>query len=372
MKKLKLFIILPLIACIFCGCWDQKIYEKIGFMLSIGVDESPNGLALTYISPLIDPEQPGKLVEIAKAEDMTLTREARERGRFTTSKSIEAGTVQHYLVSSAIAANGMDDLLSIFEREAIDSIQPYVIVVDGSPRELLEKAAKFKNKPRASNYIKELLEHSIESSYAPETRIYNYDINYFSGTTDSIMPIIKSEPEQIRITGSALFHKDKMVGRITQRETSILLALMGKMKTTGYSCKTIDNLDVDSKKIIGVAVALKKPKRKIKITIENGKPIVNISLNFIGACDEGKWGLDFNDEKTKTMLENKIAANIKDDCTLVLDKCQRAGSDPIGIGEILRSKYPNYWAKTTWLEAYENTVFKVDVKVHIDSHGLIN
>ena len=55
------------------------------------------------------------------------------------------------------------------------------------------------------------------------------------------MPMIKLEPEQVRVIGAALFHKDKMAGKITTRETSILLALMGKMKTTQYECKTIDS-----------------------------------------------------------------------------------------------------------------------------------
>lgn len=69
--------------------------------------------------------------------------------------------------------------------------------------------------------------------------------------------------------------------------------------------------------------------------------------------------------------QSKIASNIKDDCMLVLRKCQESGSDPIGIGEKLRANYPDYWGKTTWLYSYQDMTFNVDVKVHVTSHGLI-
>ena len=371
MKKLKILLILPLIVCILTGCWDQKIYERIGFMLEVGVENAPNGLAVTYASPFIDPDQPGKMIEVTKIDGVTLTREAREKVRLSTSKKLEAGMLQNYLISSELATSGINDLISIFERVADNPIQPYLVIVDGSPRELLSSIREFKNKSKPAVYLKELIDNGVESSYIPDTRIYSYDINYFSGAIDSILPMIKLKSEEVEITGSALFHKDKMVDSINTRQTSMLLALMGKMKITEYICKTINNMDINSNELNGVAVLLKHPKRKIKVTLDNGRPIVNISLSFKSTCNEGKWELDFKNQEIKTNIESKIAANIRDDCMLVLDECQKSGSDPIGIGDILRANYPDYWDKTTWLDAYQNTIFKVDVKVHVDSHGLI-
>jgi len=248
----------------------------------------------------------------------------------------------------------------------------YLVIVDGSPRKLLSSVSEFKSKPRSDTYLKSLIESGVESSYIPETRISNYDISYFSGAIDPILPMIKLGPEQVEVTGSALFHKDKMVGSINTRETSMLLSLMGEMKSTEYICKIIDNTDVGSHKLVGMAVSLRPPKRKIKVTLENGRPIVNISLSFEGSCHDSKWGIDFKNQEIKDDIESKIATNIKKDCMLVLEKCQKAGSDPIGIGDKLRANYSNYWDKTTWLQAYQDTVFNVDVKIHVDSHGLIN
>lgn len=372
MKKIKVFIILPLLLCTITGCWDQKVYEEIGFILSAGIEESPNGLSLTYISPLIEPENLSKLSEIATGEDVTLAREGTEKARLTTSRNIEGGIVQQFIFSSKIAQTGIDDLLTIFERESINPVQPHLIIMDGSPRDLFKTVLDFKNKPRPSIYLRELLRDAIASSYIPDTRVYNYHINYFSGGTDSIVPMIKLEPEHIKVTGSALLHIDKMVGKIDVRQTSMLLALMGKMKRTQYISKTIDESSTDKSKLLGIAVTLKKAKRKINISMENSSPKVNLSLEFKAVCDEGKWGLDFADQKTKNKIEKDIENNIKDDCMMVLNYCQQTGSDPIGIGDLLRANYPDYWKKTTWLDAYQAAIFNLSIVIHIENHGLIN
>lgn len=371
MKKLKLMIILLLIACIFTGCWDQNIFEKIGFILELGVESNPNGLSATYVSPLIAPDESGKVISIEKIDGVTLLREAREKAKLSSSKKLEAGVLDHILFSSELAASGIDDILTVLDREADNPTQTYLVIVDGSPRKLLSSISEFKTRPRSDIYLKSLIESGIESSYIPDTAIHDYDINLFSGTIDLIAPMMKLGNEKVELTGSALFHKDKMVGSINTRETSILLSLMGKKKPTEYICKTIDNTEDSSHKAVGMAVMLKDAKRKIKVTLENGRPIVNISLSYKARCDDSKWGLDFTKKEVKANIESKISENIKDDCLMVLEKCQKAGSDPMGIGDILRANYPNYWSNTTWLKAYQDAIFNVDVKLHINSHGLI-
>ncbi|MFL0269201.1 Ger(x)C family spore germination protein [Candidatus Clostridium radicumherbarum] len=371
MKKLKLLIILPLIACIFTGCWDQKILEKIGFNLELGVESNPNGLSVSYVSPLIAPDESGKIISIEKLDGVSTLREAREKAKLSSSKKVESGVLDHILFSSELAASGLDDILSVLEREADDPTQSYLVIVDGSPRKLLSSISEFKTKPRSDIYLKSLIESGIESSYIPDTAVHDYDINLFSGTIDLIVPMMKLGNEEVELTGSALFHKDKMVGSINIRETSILLSLMGKKKPMEYICKTVDNTEVSSHKLVGMAVTLKDAKRKIKVTLENGRPIVNISLSYKARCDDARWGIDFTNKEIKANIESKIAENIKDDSMMVLDKCQKAGSDPMGIGDILRANYPNYWSNTTWLKAYQDATFNVDVKLHINSHGLI-
>lgn len=371
MKKLKLLIILTLITCIFSGCWDQKIFEKVGFILELGVESNPNGLSATYVSPLIAPDESGKVISIEKIDGVTLLREAREKAKLSSSKKLEAGVLDHILFSSELAASGIDDVLTVLERDADNPVQTYLVIVDGSPRKLLSSISEFKSRPRSDIYLKSLIESGIESSYIPDTAVYKYHINFFSGTIDSILPMMKLGDEKVQLTGSALFHKDKMVGSINTRESSILLSLMGKKKPTEYICKTVDNTEVSSHKLVGMAVLLKDAKRKIKVTLENGRPIVNISLSYKVRCDDSKWGVDFTNKQVKANIESKIAENIKDDSMMVLEKCQKAGSDPIGIGDILRANYPDYWNKADWIQAYQNAIFNVDIKVHINSHGLI-
>lgn len=367
---IRLLILVIASSLTLSGCWDQKIYEQIGFILEVGIEESEkeDEYLVTFTSPVFG------TVEKEKVEVITTTsgilRGARENARKMSARQLEGGKVQQIVFSEGVAKKGIHNTLEILERDPTNPVLAWVVVSEDSPREIFEKGLEFKDKPRIAIYINQLLDGGAKSSYIPKTKIYDFDINYYIPGLDPITPIIKLAPDDIQIVGTALFDDDRMVGKIDTQSTVLLLAIKGMMRSTEYITLVPENIEeVDSKKN-HIAIIIKDAKRKISVSIENNKPVVDITLDFKTNIDEYEWDNVANESEIK-MLEGYLSQAIETQCMELLQYTQEVGSDPIGIGDIVRARHNKYWDSVNWREAYEDITFNVEAKVKIQQYGII-
>ena len=370
MKKLVKIIALILICClILSGCWDQKVFEQVGFILSFGIEQAEDKkLLLTAAYPVIGGVEKGS-VDIISTET-GIIRGGRSNIRMMTPKMLEGGKTQQVLISDSLAKNGIHDLLEIFQRDVTLPAIAFVVIVEGSPGELLKKANEFKPKPRVSFYIYQLLENNVRLSNIPNTKVFDFDINFFAPGLDPIVPMIKVDNEQIKISGCALFSGDRMTGKLENNETRLLLGLMDQLKYADYIFTDPEFADKDGDKQ-GVAVTLLTPKRKINIDFsEEGKPIVKIDMKYRCNIDEFEWD-DTMKPKVQEDLEKKFGEDLTSMNNKIIKELQAANCDPIGIGDIIRAKHYDYWKSIDWKEMYKKADIKVSVKVEVGNVGII-
>jgi spore germination protein len=373
----KLKRILILILCIVlmvssAGCWDQKIYENSGFVLQVGFDSNgPDKILMSFLTPVVDPiaKEPSELIYAKE----NLVRKFREDARKTSDKLIEGAKIQQVLISDSLAKEGINNLLEVIEREPTDPPITYIVVVEGNVLEMEKAAKQFADKPpRPAFYINDLIKNNIKFSYIPESRVFQFSTKYFSPGIDPIVPMMKLQADKgrgIEVTGTALFSGDKMVGKIDTIQTPMLLAMMGNMKSTTFISKKIAETNSENKKS-GCAVTFNKAKRKLSVKIINNTPVVDISLAFSGSIGEFQWNHNY-DEELQSSLEKKLSSEIKQICEDILKYTQEVGSDPIGIGDIVRANYDSYWQKVKWEDTYKDVIFNVKVNVNILNHGAI-
>ncbi|WML35976.1 Ger(x)C family spore germination protein [Clostridium sp. OS1-26] len=372
-KKILVILMMVIFSSTLIGCWDQKIYEKVGFILVVGIESSKEKhkkLLVTYTNPAIGLGKKNQ-VELT-SQEADLLRQAREISRTKTSRPLEAGKIQQVLISKELAEKGeIHNLVSIFSSDPLSPTLAFLVIVDGSPYELCKKSLEFPDKPRIGMYLNQLLEAAVKDSKAAETRIYNFDTEYYAEGLDSIVPMIKLESTTVKLAGSALFSRDKMVGNIDVKQTTLMLAMMNKLKNTAEYIFRVPNIEEAHSGVRdGIAVSIKKIKRKINVTIDRGKPIVNIQLKFKGFIDEYRWD-DLDKEKKYRELESQMAGELKNECLNIIKYTQAVGSDPLGIGDIVRAKHSDYWKKVDWKEAYRTAEINIDVKFELESHGLL-
>lgn len=369
MKKKVLVLIITSI--FLTGCWDQKVFEQIGFMLNVSIESSGDEeLLVTYTSPVIGEKKTPNQVELIAVKGSIL-RDARINARRRSAKMLEAGKIQQVLISEEIARKGgILNLIEVLLRDPVDPAQAWLVVVDGSPNELIAASTKFKDKPRPSVYLNQLLVNSAKSSYTPNTFLYEYNINYFAQGIDAITPLIKLSSQEIVVTGSALFSGDKMVGKIDHIQTAFISAMKGRPGESFFSVlyPLPEGIALEKE---DMAIDLRSSKRKISINMVNNKPVINISLKFAGYIEEYVWD-KLSDASVQQELEKYLEKKIEKDCIRTLEYVRRTGSDPIGIGDMIRAKYRNYWKSVDWNEAYKDCKMTVDVKLDIKQFGAID
>lgn len=161
-----------------------------------------------------------------------------------------------------------------------------------------------------------------------------------------------------------------MVGKLDNQETVMLLGLMGQAKNTDFVFPDA-HFPSDNPSKYGIAILLKKPKRKIEINFdEKSTPIINITLKYKCALDEYRWNKT-DDPKEQQKIEKKLAGHLEALCNNTIKDVQNSGSDPIGIGNLIRAKYNEYWNSIKWEEIYPTAKINVKVQVDIEREGII-
>jgi spore germination protein len=370
MKMLrKVICIILLFSLLLTGCWDQQIFEQIGFNLSFAMELAEDGeLLITTAYPVIGGGEKGT-VDIISTKS-SIVRGGRTNFRMESPRFNQGGKVQQILLSEELAKNGIHDLLELFQRDATVPAISYVVIVEGSPSELLKKASTFKSKPRVSFYLFQLLENNVKTSTIPNTKVFDFDINYFAKGLDPIVPVITLGTDVIKITGCALFNNDIMTGKLDNLESSLLLGMMNQMTYTDMILKLPEFSSKHDEKF-GLAVTLFKKSRKISIDFtEDGIPVVDIKVKYNCNIDEYKWDKTMDPNIQKNM-EKAIADYFTEINNKVIKKLQEANCDPIGIGDTIRAKYNEYWKTYDWKKVYPEAQISSSAEVEILTVGII-
>jgi spore germination protein len=375
-KKLKHRILSPCITLCFVltltGCWDAMPFGEISFNLELGLESSKDKkLMVTRSSPVFEERIQDKTETFIVDADSV--RESREETKKLSPNLTVGGKLQHVLFSKELAQKGIGEYLEIFERDPTVPNQCLVVVVNGSPKEFLQAAEAFRDKPSPGYYMNRLLENNIKSSHIPSTEVYRFNINYFTPGMDPIVPMVelaKDDNDAIRVMGCALFKDDKMVGELDTKRTFLLLAMMKDMGSNQYSF-SITNPEENEDTDIVMSIMLKQPKVKININIndKNSAPKVALTLDFTGSIDEYKWN-NLAEAKFQKEVENNIAEKLKSECERVLKYTQEVESDPIGIGNLVRARHNSYWKSIKWEDIYKDIAFNVTVHVAINQYGI--
>ncbi|MGE5627706.1 MAG: Ger(x)C family spore germination protein [Solirubrobacterales bacterium] len=368
--KIIIFISLFLSVCTFTGCNDYKYYEKIGFVLTVAAEYENSDLHVTYIMPAIDAQNKSKdEIEIIDIDNGKMLRDARNKSRLTSQKQNEAGKIQQVILSKDLAEKDIGNLLQIFERDIASSNQASLVVVDGSPRDLIHKLYSIPSKPRASFYINQLIKNNVENSHIPETRIYNVGIDKYSEHIDFITPMMKWCNDGLLVTGSALFSSTKMVGEIDTEKTTLLLAMMNELKKGEYITPPLPDEPFIQQPNHGIALKILKCKSKINLDIKDDKPYATINMKMDVSLDEKSINTPMDKEFHKK-IEAYLTNELQKDCIEVLNYAKSVNSDPLGIGNLFRAKKNEYFKKYPWKESYSKVKFDVNVSVNLKESGL--
>lgn len=215
-----------------------------------------------------------------------------------------------------------------------------------------------------------MLDISIKMGKLPKIRVGKFWIALENEGQDGYLPYITVKSKEIiQISGIGYFRSNKLVGHTKPYQIAYLNGLIEH--NPGGSTAVIKITE-------NATVQFQSTKRKsnYEVTLKNGKPHFNISVEITGNIT-GKNGnnINLNDNSTIKRIESIAQKSFKVEFEKFIKETQEKQSDILGFGEYVRAKLRNYWDKEIrtsdkWREIYKDVTVDVKVKVKIKEVGL--
>ena len=355
------------------GCWDVEEINRRAIIIGVGLDTAPGGgISLTTEFPLIQellPPTAGKGGAPQSPAYVITTRgpsafQAVAGLQAAAGQALFAGQMKVVVIGAALARQGLQPHLDALNRRPEIPPQAYLVLTEGSAREILA------------------------ADLAPKTLPAFALVDFFRtlGTTNQTLPIYlwqfahsidtrRDEPEEAFLP---LVSLDK------NRESSFF-GDWGSSTATGWSAcspaakarafgllsaKTIGGIvQVPLGKEGMVTYRAVKARTKTAARRSGGRIQFLIRVHAHGFLVEmTKPVAPLSTRRTKAIARATSRA-LEREMTKVVRHLQSVNSDVLNLGEVLRARYPQIWQSVDWNREFPRTEIRIKVDFAIGRTG---
>lgn len=376
MKKFKLLSIALVISLLLGGCWDRRELNDIAITMGVGVDYDPAVKDVHLSMQIIKPDQmkaPGsgsgkgggrgngggsqQASFLLESQGRTVFEAIRQANFRSTHKINWTHSVVIILGKSAVD-NGVSPLLDLFIRDPEPRPTQWILVTETEAKRILEATSPLEKASAMS--IDSLIKNTVNTSKAVTVDLQSFIEKLISKTTSAVAPIIKTsseEPQELILDGTAIFKKDKMVGKLNPSETRGLLWVTGQVKGGVIS--------FEAKREEPVTLEIIQASGSFKSQLNKGQPLIHLRIKVVCNLGEQETKEDMSDPEKLDFLAKKAARVVRTEITTAVKKTQQLRADAFGFGQSFYVKYPKEWKlmESRWDELFPQV--KMDVKVDI-------
>lgn len=372
LSKIVILFILICLSMIISGCWDYSEMHDIKFAAGMAVDKDESANEYTLTIEVLKAASDGKNMEstIVQSRGKTIFTALRDAIK-KTGKPLQVSHMKVVIVSEDIANEGIIPVLDLINRDIEVRNDMWILISQTNTAS--EIFTKYKNKEGIMSY--ELADtignYNKIGKYIPIEVFKLIDCLSAKGISATV-PIIntdtKDEKTTIKVSGTAVFKDDKMIGQLNENETLILELLKEK------KLKFVIPIIIEKNKRI--SLEMMNINRKINPKIEGNKISIDMYIDMdVALAELAETGEDYVSKKQRVKLKEQSEKYIENSAYKLIEKLQKQyKSDVIGFGEILSKRKPNEWRKVSnnWNEVFEYIDINVFVTINIKYSGATN
>lgn len=286
--------------------------------------------------------------------------ETRNRRQLEASKEFILGLEKSLVISEKYARFGVTTIMDILLNNPLVNDNAKIVVCNGTAKDILEyEVEKYSGR---EEYIGTLVEHLYKFNFfSHKYTLMDFIITSTSEGKNSVLPYIDIVDNELKITGLAIFNKDKMISKLDMEDVKILNLLR---ENNGKGILTIEK---NSKEYVNY---YPKSKSKAKCYKEGNKLKFVIDIKLNGPIISNELYKDLNsDPKVLKKFEEDMAKSVEKKCNIFINKMKsNLNVDILNLGSVAASKYGR-GTGTDWNKEVLNSDIKVNVKVKVDSQG---
>ncbi|TCL76841.1 spore germination protein KC [Hydrogenispora ethanolica] len=380
------------IACFFCclmlaGCWNRRELNELGIVLAIGIDKDRRTGEVILTSQVV---RPGALKQESAAEkspvEITMTRGKTvfEAMRNITKQFDRKAYFSHdkvIVIDERLAREGILKVIDVFVRSQEIRRQVWFMVAkDTTAGEIL--GVEHGIETVQATYLESMIKSKSRNSEVSAPSLLEIVKAVSGGGTNPVagvmemieQPNLPAEKEKepssqgVKLSGTAVFKKDKLVGYLNDRETRGLHWVTGKVQSG------VIQVPAPGEPGRLITVEIKKASSRIKPEIKNGRISFHIAVKEEGNIVEQQSIIDSSKLKTFEKIAAAQKKVIADEIGAAVAKVQKQlGSDIFGFGSLLNQKYPQEWEKIkkNWDALFPEVQWTVTIDAELRRSGLL-
>ena len=356
--KNRLLALLPIMAILLAGCWDEAQYKDVTIVTVMGISKDDGEMKSTFSFPTFEQES----INYSHSDGKGISTGAtRDDANHRTMEALGLFHLEVLLVSSDIAKQDLHEPLDIFFRSPRNRITSYIAIVEGDMGQYFKPPGEMK--ADVAEFYPELLRTAVLYTFVAENTMADTSRILADKTMDLSLPYIIINDDGIpTIDGIALFSNQKFTGTTLKKKEAVLASIMknelGKYARLSYEWQQKDS--VISMEIINVSRKMKISKERINLDYD-----INISVSEFPKDSLYK-------KEMRKEAEKFLAGELKKDFEKVIETTKEAKSDIFGIGRRVHAFHPEIWGRGDWQETYATLPIEVDVKVKMKRTSILD
>ncbi|HCJ56541.1 Ger(x)C family spore germination protein [Lutispora sp.] len=378
--KIKLTFILILTSVFLSGCWDLVEIKDRAIITAFGIDKSDMDGKITFTLQTIipsristpmktSPEMKPSVRVVSKTTDSfadairEYAKQAERRTYLMQNRII--------IIGEDMAKEGLTPAMDFFMRHP-DSFQgAWVLICKGKASEIIKWNSEVERIP--ADFIEELVKTRNFICSSSVENIHTFVNKLSTKPTSPATAMIElvdsgNNETEARLSGIAVFKKDKMAGMLDNLETKGYTWINNERGRRLFEIGDIGKANVK------MTHEIEGSRTKIIPELINGKPAILIKVNATTKIYVQDGSLDLDSQDTLKKLEKMLEEEIKSQIEACLNKALKEyKTDIFGFGEKIHRKYPKEWKKfkVKWEDALADLKVITDVNVKTKSTGMI-
>lgn len=353
-------LLLPMALC--SGCFDQQIFENTAILIYAGAENSDTEGELLFTVAAAENEGKDGSLRILSEKDVLLE-SAVATLNAKSPDPLRSGKLQNILFSEELAKDGISAVSDANHLDASNRFLADYVVVQGSPGEMLKVIEALEKQNRSYGYLETLLENAADAGLCPNTLHQEFDIYFETEGIDPVLPLVSydTEKETVSVEGTALFHGDRYVGRLTVEESRYLSMLQSSADIISVKIEALPDRERE------LTLNLIEGFDRSAIRICGGRLHITVKLNTHSYFTVNDWAEISGASPGE--LESHIEATLERRCTEVYQKLLDAGCDPLGITAKVRAYENDFYQSHDADELYRNATVTVEVQNTLTNQG---
>jgi len=364
-----------LLISMLIGCWDRREIEERTSVFAIGIDRMSEQSELLEVSVQIPipirisgssgsggSEDGQHTVKVEKASGRTVL-EAMQSLQKKVNQQLFYGHTRVIAISEEAARMGVSTFFDSFRRDPQIRRLLWPIVIKGRAVDVLRINPNLEQIPTV--YVMTMLENGAKTGTTTSMNLGLFFIKLTSKSRQPYLNYFQVSNGKLNWSGLALFHGDRMVGTLNDKETWALLRMAEKKNGGNISIP----YQGDPSKLVTLNTVFAS--RKEKISYQNGIVEARIHMEIESNVLEKTFSSNLFNAEEIAQIEHDSEAYLNDTTNAVIQKLQQVyKTDVIGIGSRIRAYHPTTWRQLSWESDFPRAAIKTSFKVKIRNTGI--